>query len=100
MNKTELVEKLAEEYEFTKVFARDIVDNVFDSLSEAIQKGEEVAIAGFGSFRITERKARTGRNPQTGEPIKIAASKNIKFRPASSFRTSLNTKKRSRAKKA
>lgn len=99
MNKTQLVGKLAEECEFTKVFARDIVDNVFNSLAETIQKGGEVSISGFGNFKVAERQARPGRNPRTGEPIKIAASKNIKFKPATSLRASLNTTKRSRAKK-
>jgi DNA-binding protein HU-beta len=100
MNKTQLVEKLAEEYDFTKVFAHELVDNVFDSLVETIQKGGEVSISGFGNFKVAERQARPGRNPRTGEPIKIAASKNIKFKPATSLRASLNTKKRSRSKKA
>ena len=100
MNKTQLVEKLAEEYDFTKVFARDIVDNVFNSLAETIQQGREVSISGFGNFKVAERQARPGRNPRTGEPIKIAASKNIKFKPATSLRASLNAKKRSRSKKA
>jgi DNA-binding protein HU-beta len=100
MNKTQLVEKLAEEYDFTKVFARDIVDNVFNSLAETIQQGREVSILGFGNFKVAERQARPGRNPRMGEPIKIAASKNTKFKPATSLRASLNAKKRSRSKKA
>jgi DNA-binding protein HU-beta len=99
MNKTQLVEKLAEEYEFTKVFARELVDNVFDSMVETIQKGGEVSISGFGNFKVAERQARSGRNPRTGEPIKIAARKNIKFKPATSLRASLNAKK-ARKKKA
>jgi DNA-binding protein HU-beta len=98
MNKTQLVEKLAEEYDFTKVFARDIVDNVFDSLVETIQNGGEVSISGFGNFKVAERQARAGRNPRTGEPIKIAARKNIKFKPATSLHASLNAKKASRKK--
>ncbi len=100
MNKTQLVEKLSEEYEFTKVFAREIIDNVFNSLAETIQKGGEVSISGFGNFKVAERQARSGRNPRTGEPIKIAATKNIKFKPATSLRASLNATKRTRRKKS
>lgn len=98
MNKNELIEALAEEHELTKTFAKDLVDSIFDSITEAVSKGEEVAIFGFGKFKMAERKARKGRNPQTGEPVKIAASKNMKFEQAKAVKELLNSKKRARKK--
>ena len=94
MNKNDLVERLAEEHELTKTFARDLVDSVFDMIASAAQKGEEIALFGFGRFKVAERAARKGRNPRTGEAVKIAASKNLKFTPARSLKASLNTKRR------
>ena len=96
MNKNDLIEKIAQEYEVTKTFARDVIENVFESIADAVHKGEEVAIFGFGKFKLTERKARKGRNPQTGEAIKIAASKNVKFEQAKALKEAVNTKRRSR----
>ena len=96
MNKKDLVERLAEEHELTKSFAREFVDNVLDAITSAAQKGEEVALFGFGKFKVAERAARKGRNPRTGEAVKIAASKNLKFTPARSLKTSLNAKRRTK----
>jgi DNA-binding protein HU-beta len=98
MNKNDLIEHIAQEYELTKTFARDLVDNVFQTITDTVQKGEEVSLFGFGKFKLVERKARKGRNPQTGEAIKIAASKNLKFESAKSLKDTLNTKRRSRKK--
>lgn len=98
MNKNDLIEFIAEEHEVTKTFARDVVENVFQAIADSVQKGEEVAIFGFGKFKMVERGARKGRNPQTGEAIKIAASKNVKFEAAKSLKDALNTKRRSRKK--
>ena len=75
------MERLAEEHELTKGYARDLVDSVFDMITTAAQRGEEVSLFGFGRFRVAERAARKGRNPRTGEAVKIAASKNLKFTP-------------------
>ncbi|MBF9233651.1 HU family DNA-binding protein [Microvirga alba] len=96
MNKNELIEHIAQEYELTKTFAKDLVENVFQSITDAVHKGEEVSIFGFGKFKLTERKARKGRNPQTGEAIKIAASKNVKFEQAKALKELVNTKRRAR----
>jgi DNA-binding protein HU-beta len=98
MNKNDLIAALVEEHDLTKTFARDLVDSVFGSITDAAQKGEEVSIFGFGKFRVTERGARKGRNPQTGEAIKIGASKRLKFEPARSVKTALNAKRRGRKK--
>ena len=96
MNKNELIEQIAQEYELTKTFARNLVEHVFESSSDAVHKGEEVAIFGFGKFKLSERKARKGRNPQTGEAIKIAASKNVKFEQSKALKERVNAKRRSR----
>jgi DNA-binding protein HU-beta len=96
MNKNDLIEQISEEYELTKTFARDLVDNIFGKISESVQKGDEVSIFGFGKFKLVERKARKGRNPQTGEAIKIAASKNVKFEQAKAMKELVNTKRRGR----
>ncbi|WP_457092846.1 HU family DNA-binding protein [Microvirga sp. P5_D2] len=94
MNKNDLIEHIAQEYELTKTFARDIIDNLFDTISASVQQGDEVSIFGFGKFKLVERKARKGRNPQTGEAIKIAASKNVKFEQAKAMKELVNTKRR------
>ena len=98
MNKNDLVERLAHEHELTKTFARDLVDSVLGTITTAAQQGEEVALFGFGKFKVAERAARKGRNPRTGEAVKIAASKNLKFTPARSLKASLNAKRRSSKK--
>ena len=98
MNKNDLADILVEEHELTRGFARNVVETVFRSIADAAQQGEEVSIFGFGKFRVSERGARKGRNPQTGEPIKIAASKNLKFDAARAMKTSLNAKRRARKK--
>ncbi|MGO4389670.1 HU family DNA-binding protein [Microvirga sp. 2YAF29] len=94
MNKNDLIEHIAQEFELTKTYARDIIDNVFDTISASVQQGDEVSIFGFGKFKLVERKARKGRNPQTGEAIKIAASKNVKFEQAKAMKELVNTKRR------
>jgi DNA-binding protein HU-beta len=96
MTKNDLVERLAEEHELTKAFARELVDSVFDVITAAAANGEEVSLFGFGRFKVAERAARKGRNPRTGEAVKIAASKNLKFTPARSLKAGLNTKRRGR----
>ena len=96
MNKNDLIDVVIEEHDVTKTFARDLVDTVFRSIGDAAQNGEEVSIFGFGKFQVAERGARKGRNPYTGEAIKIAASKRLKFSPARAMKTSLNTKRRSK----
>jgi DNA-binding protein HU-beta len=98
MNKNDIIEALAEEHELTRGFARDMVDGIFEMISDAAKRGEEVSIFGFGKFKVADRKARKGRNPQTGEPVKIAASRNLKFEQAKAVKEMLNTKRGSRKK--
>ncbi len=75
MNKSELVSAVAEKVGLTKKDTEKVVVAVFESVKEAMSEGEKVQIIGFGTFDVRERKAREGRNPSTGEPIQISASK-------------------------
>ena len=70
------------------------MDGIFDRITSAAQRGEEVSLFGFGTFKVAERAARKGRNPQTGEPVKIAASKTVRFKPATALKAGLNTRRR------
>jgi DNA-binding protein HU-beta len=79
MNKGELIEKYAEKTGETKAASGKAVDALLDSIKTGLKKSGEVAIAGFGSFRVERRAAREGRNPKTGEKIKIPAKKVVKF---------------------
>lgn len=80
MNKTELIDAVAAKAGFSKVDAKKALDAVLDSIAEAVKGGDKVALVGFGTFSVTERAARTGRNPQTGATIEIAAKKSVKFK--------------------
>ena len=100
MNKNDLIESVAEEFELTRSYARDLVDSVFQKIIDAANNGEEVGIFGLGKFKIVERGARKARNPQTGETVKVAAKKVLKFTPAKAMKESLNVKKRGRKKAA
>ncbi|HHW54351.1 MAG: HU family DNA-binding protein [bacterium] len=75
MNKGELVARVADKAELTKKDAEKAVNAVFESIQEALAAGEKVQLIGFGTFEVRERKARMGRNPQTGEEIQIAAAR-------------------------
>ncbi len=87
MNKGELIATVASETELTKVDAEKAVNSVLNNIKKNTKKG--VQLIGFGSFSVVKRKARKGRNPQTGEVIKIKASKTVKFRPGSAFKTAI-----------
>ncbi len=94
MNKRDLVERVPAEHELTGRFARELADGIFDMITSTTQKGEEVSLFGFGTFKVSERAARKGRNPRTGETVKVAASKTVKFKPATSLKASLNKRRR------
>ncbi len=80
MPKTDLIEKIRDKAGFdTKAAAGKALEAVLESIREALVDGESVTLTGFGSFKVSERAARTGRNPQTGEEISIPASKAVKF---------------------
>lgn len=80
MNKSQLVNAIAAESSVSKVEVKRIVDSLFDITESTLKEGEKVVISGFGVFSITEVSERVGRNPRTGEKVKIAARKNVKFR--------------------
>ena len=80
MNRMELVEKLAEKNQVSKAEVNRILGSLLDEVVQTVQRGESVTLVGFGTFKVSERPARTGRNPQTGAVIEIAASKQPKFR--------------------
>ncbi|AMM92893.1 HU family DNA-binding protein [Peribacillus simplex] len=75
MNKTELVSSVAAQAELTKDDAKKVVDALFETITTTLAKEEKIQLVGFGTFEVRDRAARTGRNPQTGEEIQIAASK-------------------------
>lgn len=81
MNKAQLIDAIADKAGFTKADAKKGLDATIGAVSEALKAGDRVALVGFGSFSVTKRGARTGRNPQTGKVIKIAAKKVVKFKP-------------------
>jgi DNA-binding protein HU-beta len=81
MNKAQLVDAIAAEAKITKADAQRALEGFINATTKALKKGERVALVGFGSFSVAKRAARTGRNPQTGKEIKIAAKKVAKFKP-------------------
>jgi DNA-binding protein HU-beta len=90
MTKAELLDAIAKSRSgMTKKQVNAVVDAVFLTVAEAIKKDGELAYPGFGSFRVRKRKARKGRNPQTGKALKIKASKTVGFKPAKAFKGEL-----------
>jgi DNA-binding protein HU-beta len=80
MTKEELVGKIAKDAKVTKTQAHKALNSMIDGVTNALKKGKRVSFVGFGTFSVGKRKARTGRNPQTGAPIKIAAARVPKFK--------------------
>jgi DNA-binding protein HU-beta len=89
MTKLELVDKMAKEAKVTKAAAAKALDSFVDGVKKALKKGEKVTLIGFGTFSVTQRKARKGRNPQTGKEIKIAARKAPKFSAGKALKTAV-----------
>lgn len=90
MNKTELVAAMAEQTNLSKKDAEAALKAFVDVVSEELKKGEKVQLVGFGTFEISERAAREGRNPQTGETMQIKASKTPKFKAGKSLKDMMN----------
>ncbi|WP_257386544.1 HU family DNA-binding protein [Tahibacter caeni] len=86
MNKTDLIARIAEETDSTKVQSETYLNAVLNQIGKALAAGESVVLPGFGSFEVRERSARTGRNPQTGATIEIAASKAPAFKPGAALK--------------
>ncbi len=93
MNKAELIDKLAKDAGITKVQANDALDSFTNSVVTSLKKGDRVTLVGFGTFSVSERAARNGRNPQTGAVIKIKARKVPKFKAGKEFSTKISGKK-------
>ena len=90
MNKTELIAAIAEKTELSKKDAEKALKAFTDVVAEELKKGEKIQLVGFGTFEVSERAARTGRNPQTGAEMKIAASKAPKFKAGKALKDSVN----------
>lgn len=86
MTKAELIEKMASDADITKAAAGKALDSFIGAIFKTVKKGNKVALVGFGTFSVSKRKARTGRNPQTGATIKIAARKVPKFSAGKAFK--------------
>ncbi len=98
MNKTELVAAIAAKTELSKKASEDAVKAFIDVVTEELTKGEKVQLVGFGTFEVAERAARTGKNPQTGKAIKIAASKAPKFKAGKALKETVNAPKKAAKK--
>src|ERR1051325_3015326 len=90
MTKSDLIDRMAEATNRTKREAEEAIDTVLASIAEALGKGEKVDVRGFGSFQVTEKGQRQGRNPRTGEPITIAARKAAVFKPSKELAERVN----------
>ena len=90
MNKAALIEKMAGDAGITKTAAATAVDSLIEGVTGALKKNQRVTLVGFGTFGVSKRKARTGRNPQTGETIKIKAKRAVRFKPGKQLDSALN----------
>lgn len=100
MTKADLIDTVASEIELSKRQAGEVVDLILEEIKSALQKGDRVALTPFGSFVVRSRKAREGRNPKTGEKIKIAARKVPAFVAGKSLKDAIGGAKKSAAKKS
>jgi len=93
MNKADLVDRIAAGSDISKAQAANAIDTAMQSITGALKRGDRVALIGFGTFAVAPRKARNGRNPQTGATIKIAARRVAKFTPGAELRKAVNRAK-------
>jgi DNA-binding protein HU-beta len=91
VNKSELVDKVANAADLSNAQAQRVVDAFIDTVQTAVAQGDKVTLPSFGAWSRTERKARMGRNPRTGEPVQIAASKGVKFTAGAGFKSAVKT---------
>ena len=90
MNKADIISKIVEATNLKRAEADEAITSFLDSIKEGLKNGEKITIIGFGSFSVVERKARMGRNPQTGQEIEIPAKKTVKFNPAVKLKEEVN----------
>ena len=90
MNKTELIDAIAADAEISKVAAKKALESFLSNVEKTLKKGGKVSLVGFGSWSVTDRPAREGRNPQTGKTIKIAAKKVVKFKAGAELSDAVN----------
>ena len=90
MNKTELINQIAESTEISKKEAGDVLQSFIMAITDALEKGDKLQLIGFGTFSVTNRAARNGRNPQTGKAIKIPAKKVVKFKVGEKLSEAVN----------
>ncbi len=90
MNKADLIDAMAEDAGISKAAAKKALDSFTDNVSDALKKGGRISLVGFGSFSISKRSAREGRNPQTGATIKIAAKNVVKFKAGADLNSKVN----------
>ena len=91
MNKSELIDAIAESADLSKAAAARALDAVIDTVSTKLKDGEQVVLVGFGTFSVKDRPARTGRNPQTGQPIEIAAARIPNFKAGKALKDAVNS---------
>ncbi len=94
MKKTELIDAIAKDSGLTRADSARAIDSLVNTVQKTLKKGDEVALTGFGKFSVVKRGARTGRNPQTGAPVKIRASKAPKFTAGATFKTAVSGRKK------
>lgn len=90
MNKQELIDAIAAESGLSKKDSKEALDALVKTVGVTLKKGDNISLVGFGSFSVIQKAARTGKNPQTGKPIQIAAKKAVKFRPGKELAESVN----------
>lgn len=90
MTKAEIIEQIYEKVGFSKKESAEIVEMVFDTMKETLERGEKIKISGFGNFVVRQKRPRIGRNPQTGEEIEICARRVLTFRPSQVLKAALN----------
>src|SRR6185436_2853610 len=91
MTKADFIEGVYEKVGFSKKESAEIVELVFDTVKETLERGDKIKISGFGNFQVRGKKSRVGRNPQTGEEIEISARRVLTFRPSQVLKAALNT---------
>ena len=90
MTKADLIESVYQKIGFSKKESAEIVEMVFDTMKETLERGEKIKISGFGNFLVREKKSRVGRNPQTGQEIEICARRVLTFKPSQVLKNLLN----------